>query len=257
MSRFFFHPSLQEGLTVSLTKEESQHLRANRTIPGSTIQLGDGQGNLFSGIFIGSRNQHAQIKIQQKVLAVQVSHQIWVWQPFLKNESRLEWVLEKLSEIGVTGIGFFPTERTVKEQLSPLRRERWRKIATEACKQSGRLIFPDLIFCQSWDHFLSGLVQTNMEKVVGDASSSKTLWSFLTDKMSCFDIHLIVGPEGDFSEKERSHLLSLPRVSFLRFSHQILRSETASLFGAVVCAARQEYFVENSHQNLGMQGKSS
>jgi 16S rRNA (uracil1498-N3)-methyltransferase len=257
MSRFFFYPSLQEGLTVSLTIEESRHLRANRTVPGSTIQLGDGQGNLFSGIFIGFYNQHAQIEIQQKVLTVQVSHQIWVWQPLLKNESRMEWVLEKLSEIGVSGIGFFPTERTVKERLSPLRRERWRKIAAEACKQSGRLIFPDLIFCQSWDYFLSRLVQTDVEKVVGDAGSSKTLWSFLTDKMSCFDMHLIVGPEGDFSEKEKSHLHSLPQVSFLNFSHQILRSETASLFGAIVCAAWQEYCVENSHQNLGMQGESS
>jgi len=247
MSRFYYHPVLQEKTSISLSQEESHHLKANRVERGDEIHLTDGSGNLYSGIVKEFVSQLACIEVRNIIRTYQNRYQLWVWQPFLKNLSRLDWVIEKLTEIGVTGIGIFPSHRCVRDGCPPSRIKRWEKIIIEACKQSGRLPFPSLKVVGSWDQFLSFCQQSPREVVVGDLLTSSKLWNFLIQKSPSFELQLVVGPEGDFSYDEKKQLQSLPQVHFLNFGDHILRSETASLYGAAICIAGMESKYEGCH----------
>jgi len=247
MSRFYYHPALVEAETISLSREESRHLKANRIEPGATVQLTDGKGNLFSGIVSDNSSQLARIEILKKNVIIEENYKFWVWQPLLKNWSRLDWLIEKLSEVGVSGIGLFRSERCIREKIPLQRKERWEKIIIEACKQSGRTSFPPLVIAENWDHFLVLCHQYDMDRVVGDPNSSSPLWNYLIAKTPPFNIQLIVGPEGDFSFQEKEHLQALAETRFIKFSSSILRSETASLFGAMVCIAGLESKRESRH----------
>ena len=216
MSRFYYHPEINQSTILALSHEESLHLKTNRIQPETEILLSDGLGSLYSGIFKGFVSQLAQVEVVGKVKKEDNAYQLWIWQPLLKNWSRLEWLIEKLVEVGVSGIGIFYCERCVRERISSTKEERWRKIIIEAAKQSGRIRFPILKVITNWSDFLTHCRSNNLNTIIGD-----------------------------FSEGEKEQLHSLPKVCFLRFSNQILRSETAALYASIVSIAS----LESKHEN--------
>ncbi len=247
MSRFYYHPGINQSTVVALSCEESLHLKTNRIPPETEILLSDGLGNLYSGIFKGFVSQIAQVEVIGKVVKedkAYKAYQLWAWQPLLKNWSRLDWLIEKLVEIGVTGIGVFYCERCVREHISSTREDRWRKIMIEAAKQSGRTYFPVLKVMTNWSDFLAQCRNNNLSTIIGDLSASETISDFLK-KQNLSSLQIIVGPEGDFSKGEKEQLQSLPKVHFLRLSNQILRSETATLYASIVSMAN----LESKHEN--------
>jgi 16S rRNA (uracil1498-N3)-methyltransferase len=244
MSRFYYHPEINQSTILALSLEESLHLKTNRIQPETEILLSDGLGSLYSGIFKGFVSQLAQVEVVGKVKKEDNAYQLWIWQPLLKNWSRLEWLIEKLVEVGVSGIGIFYCERCVRERISSTKEERWRKIIIEAAKQSGRIRFPILKVITNWSDFLTHCRSNNLNTIIGDFSSSESISDYLKEQSS-FSLQIIVGPEGDFSEGEKEQLHSLPKVCFLRFSNQILRSETAALYASIVSIAS----LESKHEN--------
>jgi 16S rRNA (uracil1498-N3)-methyltransferase len=244
MSRFYYHPEINQSTIFALSREESLHLKTNRIPPETEILLSDGLGNLYSGIFKGFVSQLAQVEVSGRVKREDGAYQLWIWQPLLKNWSRLDWLIEKLVEIGVTGIGVFYSERCVRERISSTKEERWRKIIIEAAKQSGQIRFPVLKVVTNWSDFLAQCRSNNLNTVIGAFNASESILDYLK-KQNLSSLQIIVGPEGDFSEGEKEQLHSLPKVCFLRFSNQILRSETAALYASIVSIAS----LESKHEN--------
>lgn len=238
MSRFFFHPSLMAEETILLSSEESHHLLVERIKPGSLVLLCDGKGNLFQGVYEKEHKGKAQISIEEKIGEEKKNLDLIVWQAMLKSPSRLDWLVEKLTEIGVSQIGFFFPHNSLKNVISREKKERWEKIILSACKQSGRTIFPDLILLEQWEDFVSSLSNSRGTVVLADPEGDETLWSFLKDQKER-SFQIVIGPEGDLTKEEKEEILQ--KGKGVKLSTKILRSETASLFCASVVAS----FLEN------------
>ncbi|WP_427365858.1 RsmE family RNA methyltransferase [Candidatus Caldatribacterium saccharofermentans] len=242
MARFLFHPTPRIGEVIALSPEETHHLWVQRVPLRTPVLVGDGKGGLYRGILLDRKDEHALVLIEEKVEDVAPSFFLSVWQGFLKSPARMDWMIEKLVEIGVTEIGFFPAERSVKERISKDRMARWERIVVSACKQSGRTWFPVVRVFESWEDFLVGLSRKRQRVFLADASCRERLLEVLQRGEVKGSAALIVGPEGDFSEKEKK-ALSRIGVYPVFLGGRILRSETAALFGASLLVA----FMEGNH----------
>jgi len=247
MGRFFFHPLLKEKETIALLPEEAHHLQVERISPQSQIFLSDGRGRLFQGRYLGEHQGKTWVEVGEKVREENPLFELHVWQAFLHSPSRLDWLVEKLTEVGVSTIGFFPAERSLNPYVSPQRVKRWQKIALSACKQSGRLFFPEIRLAGSWNDFLSALKGSPGVILLADPGAPELLWDFLNRRGQESIFALLVGPEGDFTEEEKEVILSLPQVYRVRLFSRILRSETASLFGASILSSFLDGVYASSH----------
>ncbi|WP_438314899.1 RsmE family RNA methyltransferase [Candidatus Caldatribacterium sp. SIUC1] len=254
MGRFLFHPTPQIGEVLVLSPEETHHLQVQRVPLRASVLIGDGKGGLYRGVLLERKDKHALVLVEEKVEDAVPSFFLSVWQGFLRSPARMDWMIEKLVEIGVTEIGFFPAERSVKERVSKDRMARWEKIVVSACKQSGRTWFPAVRVFESWEDFLVGLSGKRQRVFLADASCREQFLEVLQREEVGGSAALIVGPEGDFSEREKE-ALSKMGIHPVSLGRRILRSETAALFGASLLVA----FMEGNHaskcENPWVQGE--
>lgn len=140
--------------------------------------------------------------------------------PMIKP-SRLEWCVEKLTEIGVSEIYFYHSSRTVERNLDIKRMER---ISFSAVQQSYRFTPPKLINVMHLKNLLELKKQFIVLSQYGEPINKiKTLDSFKT---------LIIGPEGGFDENEEKLLQGHLKVQIIK--ETVLRSETAAIAGVVL-----------------------
>lgn len=232
---------------MALLPEESHHLEVERVGVGEPIFLGNGRGQLFRGLYLGKRDGKHWVEIEVQVREERPSFTISVWQAFLHSPSRLDWLVEKLTEIGVSKIGFFPAQRSLVSKVSPQRVERWRKIVLSACKQSNRLTFPEIAGIENWDALLALLEKSSGVVLLADPSASKTLRDIFLETPGEKIWSLVIGPEGDLTEEEKRIISALSQTRRVRLLSKILRSETAAIFGASVLVSFLDGAYANSH----------
>lgn len=237
MGRFFFHPDPQPGKVILLPPEEAHHLEVQRIAPQKDILVGDGKGKLYRGILQGREREGAFVLVVEKVREEDPPYPLFIWQSFLKSPTRMDWLVEKLAEIGVTKIGLFPAERSVRERISEEKMQRLQRIVINACKQSGRVWFPVVQVFTSWEEFLSTLSAAKGGTLfLADPSGEENLLRTLKKgDIRCL-LGLIIGPEGDLTEKEKGDLSALGARP-VSLGRKILRSETAALVGAALLSS--------------------
>jgi len=142
----------------------------------------------------------------------------------LKNTARFEWMLEKVTEIGITEIIPLLAERTERQHF---REERFQQILVSACLQSGQYHFPilqqPLKFSALFDidlppaKFIAHCMEGEKPQLAGQSEDSI----------------LLIGPEGDFTTEELA--LSLEhQFAPVSLGESRLRTETAGIVGAVL-----------------------
>jgi len=138
----------------------------------------------------------------------------------LKSADRLEWIIEKCVEIGVSGFDLVFTARTERNQVKA---ERLEKIAISAMKQSGRVWVPNFRQFNSVSDFLPHV--HSEVKLLADLETETTPAGWAQGKNS---FCVFVGPEGDFTPDERKHI---QQSGFwgVSLSDQVLRTETACI----------------------------
>jgi 16S rRNA (uracil1498-N3)-methyltransferase len=137
---------------------------------------------------------------------------------------RADWVVEKLTEVGVTGILWLTTERAVVRADGESRRtERWLRIAQAAAAQSERVGWPTIAGPIPFERFLTLSAE---RRLIADRSG-ESLQSWAQPRSALLGI----GPEGGFTATE---LEAVARAGFMRtrLSANILRVETAAIVGA-------------------------
>jgi 16S rRNA (uracil1498-N3)-methyltransferase len=149
-------------------------------------------------------------------------------------------MVRMVTEVGVSSILPFTCERSVpRPDTERLHRriQRWRTIAAEAVRQSGRSWVPTVETCTA----LEEIIQTSsapVRAVLHEASWSHTLPEFLETKGETERI-LLVGPEGGFSERE-VELATRHGFEVVGLGLPILRAETAAVAAAVfACVAKR------------------
>lgn len=231
MQLFFYDNLLGESFTFS--EEESKHcIKVLRHKKGDILFLIDGKGHLAEA----SIDQAHPKQCSGRILKVThfeptLPYQLRLSIAPTKQHERMDWLVEKAVEMGVHHIGFIQCQNSERPRINL---ERLHKIAISALKQSKQYYLPSFSDLQS---FKEAITQSKADlKLIAYCLSEqdKSLLHFLQAKPKT--IHLVVGPEGDFTPAEIT-LAQSHGFDTCSLGKHILRTETAALFGIATAAA--------------------
>ena len=217
--RLFFPESLSINLTDKLNKSQSHYLaKVMRINIGKKFSLFNQNGeweakitNITKGIVEFSTIKKLRSKDNEK--------EIWLaFAPIKFNYLNL--MIQKATELGITKFIPILTERTIVRKLNE---KRLNKIIIEASEQSNRLVVPNLENLTKLDNFLRLNQNTNI--IFGDLNTNNNKIRTKHKGPIC----ILIGPEGDFTLRERQNILKLKNLVSLKINKNILRSETAAI----------------------------
>ena len=204
-----------------LDKEEFYHcIKVLRNKKNKKINLTDGKGNLYESKILNISKQKCEIELPKKIKSEKqkiISHIVIA--P-TKSFSRIEWAVEKLTEIGINKISFIYTNNSERRELKV---ERLQKKSISAMKQSKSLFKPVIENIISLNNLLKKY-ENYENKFVADIKSNKTLNKIKMGENSIF----LIGPEVDFTTEEIKKI-SINGFSKITLGNKILRTETAAI----------------------------
>jgi 16S rRNA (uracil1498-N3)-methyltransferase len=217
--RLFFPESLSINLTSKLDKSQSHYLvRVMRASSGESFSLFNQSGEWGAKI-IEITKGIVGFSITKKLRSPDNKRNIWLaFAPIKLNYLNL--MIQKATELGVTRFIPILTERTIVRKLN---QKRINKIIVEASEQSNRLKVPVLDEIIKLDNFLKANKKTTI--IFGDLNTKNIKLNFNSKEPLC----VLIGPEGDFSPRERENVLKFENVIPLKINENILRSETAAI----------------------------
>lgn len=217
-----------ENGEILLSAEESKHcVKVLRHKVGDVIHVIDGKGNFFEAELTSINPEKCVAKIKsKKQIGVNKSYYLHIAISPTKNPDRIEWLIEKGTELGVDEFSFIICKRTEK---TGTRIDRFQKIAESAVKQSVQGVIPKLNDGISFKEFLATQKNSDVKKYIAHCLEypKKELKDIYADKK----VLVLVGPEGDFTEEEIKLALE-NGFEALSLGESRLRTETAGLFVA-------------------------
>ena len=194
--RLFFNESLSINLNSKLDKSQSHYLsKVMRINIGQTFSLFNQSGEWEAKIKDINKGI-IEFSIINKLRLKNIERELWLaFAPIKLNYLNL--MIQKATELGITKFIPILTERTIVRKLNE---KRLNKIMIEASEQSNRLTVPDLENLTRFDNFLRLNQNTNI--IFGDLNTKNNKFSIKHKGPIC----ILVGPEGDFTIKERQNI---------------------------------------------------
>ncbi len=221
--RFYSPNPLQQGEEVFLTDLEFHHLvNVMRIRENECIEIVNGNGQLATATVKRIEKKRALLHVDLIKTEIAPVHSLILAQA-VPRTNRLEFILEKGTELGVTEIWLFPSARSEKRSFTEHQIERLNAILIAAMKQCGRLFLPKLLFMP----MIKEWKEVPQRAYFGDTSPDAPLFLDLWDKKSATTFFCI-GPESGFSEEEIL-LLRSKNLMGVKLHSNILRTDTAAL----------------------------
>jgi len=217
--RLFFPENLSTNLSLTLDKSQSHYLiKVMRINIGNNFSLFNQNGEWEARITKITKGI-VEFLIIKKIRSKDNDKEIWLaFAPIKINY--LNFIIQKATELGVSKFTPILTERTIVRKINE---KRINKIIIEASEQSNRLKVPKLEEMVKLDNFLKLNQKTNI--IFGDLNTNNTKLHVKNTEPLC----ILIGPEGDFTEKEREKILKLKNIIPLKINENILRAETAAI----------------------------
>ncbi|HEX4823176.1 MAG TPA: 16S rRNA (uracil(1498)-N(3))-methyltransferase [Candidatus Polarisedimenticolaceae bacterium] len=228
MRRVFSAAPCAPGTSIVLDPEESHHVsRVLRLRTGDEVAVFDGSGGEWDATIEAIEKSVVRLQVRDpRTGDSEPPIAIVVHQAIVRPE-RVEWVLQKGTEVGVSAFRLFAAERSEADVPSPARLERYERIVMEAAKQSGRRRVPTVS--------IGAIEAASPERrcFVLDTSSGGVAFATALARGATREVGIAVGPEGGFSEAEleRSAAQGWDAVSL---GPRILRTETAGVVAAAI-----------------------
>ena len=231
MARFYVpQPQIEKGV-LKVEGEEVKHIRkVLRLKAGDEITVFDGLGKEFEGTIVEEGLSSVVIRIQNVYSSKRDSPlEVTLAQSLLKGE-KMDYLIQKATELGVKEIIPFLSSRSVPRLEKPRRlkrHHRWERIAIEASKQCGRGVVPKIESLQDYSDMLRMASPNTLRLILWEREGIK-LKEILERSKERKKIFFIIGPEGGFSQGE---VEEAKRAGFIpvTLGRRILRAETASL----------------------------
>jgi 16S rRNA (uracil1498-N3)-methyltransferase len=230
---FFTEPINDTYPIVVLDEENSKHIvQVLRMQAGKQIKLTDGLGNIYIVEITEAHKKRCVVKIISKEFTAQTKNKVCIAISPVKNNSRLEWFLEKATEIGVTEIVMLMCERTEKQNI---RLDRMKGILISAMLQSKQAWLPVLEEPKKYTEYVKS-IQSSNKFIAHCEEDKKTSLKEITNQLTSQST-ILIGPEGDFTKEEIALALQNNFIPIALGSTR-LRTETAALVAATLLCVK-------------------
>lgn len=220
----FYTPDIN-STEYALNEDESKHcIKVLRLGPGAHVHLIDGRGGLYLAEIISENKKQVSLRVIESSLEYQKrSHQLHIAVAPTKNIDRLEWFLEKATEVGIDTITPVICDRSERRIL---KEDRLYKVITSAVKQSLQAYHPVLNPAISLKDFLK--IPDDSLKMVAHCIEDEPRKYISELAVPGQSYTILIGPEGDFTPVEIELALQ-NGYKALTLGNTRLRTETAAL----------------------------
>ncbi|MBL8649487.1 MAG: 16S rRNA (uracil(1498)-N(3))-methyltransferase [Sphingopyxis sp.] len=228
--RLFVNTPLNSGATPVIDGPAAHYLlNVMRIKPGDPLLLCDNQSGEWLGIVGDTAKRALTVTIERQTRPLEAVPDLWLCFAPVKK-ARLDWIVEKATELGIARLVPVITERTIVDRIN---RERIEAQIVEACEQCGRTALPTLAdpvklpaLLRDWPAGRALLFADEEGGVPMTALPAPAPAAILT------------GPEGGFTARERALLLAAPAVKRMALGPRILRAETAAIAATALWMAQ-------------------
>ena len=236
MPRFHCPLPLAAGAEIELPAGAARHVQVLRMQPGETITLfegtQDGQGGEWQATITRMGRSDVAVRVDQHIPADRENARpVHLLAGITANE-RMDWLVEKATELGVTSITPLLAERSVlklKGERGDKKRAHWQAVAVAACEQCGRNRVPVIHEAVTLAQWLqqSAPAQNSLRAVLSLAEGTQPLQHALGSN-SAQPVYFLSGPEGGLTATEES-LARDNGFAPVTLGPRVLRAETAPL----------------------------
>lgn len=228
MPRFYLDADYSLADTLELSPELAHHMHVLRLQEGALVDVFNGRGACFQAQLLSLSKKSGQLKlVQDNSCNRELPYALSLVQG-LPEGSKLDWIIEKAVELGVTRFQAIATQRAVVK-LNAERAEKklmhWQAIAIAASEQCGRNQLMQVDELQSFSHYVQQTKDTVRIMLSPRADVSLSKW---LKQNPAQPLELFIGPEGGFSPDEE-HMAASNGVLLCAMGERILRTETAGL----------------------------
>src|SRR5688572_4369767 len=228
MNRIFCEGPLSSGADVRLPPAGAYHVaRVLRMREGAPLAVFDGSGQEFRAEVARVAGDEVTVRLHEQMAgAAESPLRITLLQGVSRSE-RMDWTLQKATELGVAAISPVLTARSVvrlDEKQAAKKREHWRGIVIGACEQSGRAKIPAVSAPMTLREYFANVKKDGLRLVLSpSAPASLVGLSSMPSKAE-----LLIGPEGGLDDDE---LHAAQKAGFMpvRLGPRVLRTETAAV----------------------------
>lgn len=226
--QLFYTKNIQDGLAV-LSEEEARHcVQVLRRQVGDVIQVIDGLGGQYEAQIMEASKKKVLLRIlAENQVNTHRGFKLHIAIAPTKNINRMEWFLEKATEIGVDVITPILCQRSERKVIKP---ERLQKILLSAAKQSGNIILPVLHPMVKFRTLVEQETPESVQRFIAHCEKGNDIHLF-NQIQGGTDLTILIGPEGDFAPEEIQMALD-NGYKPTSLGNSRLRTETA---GVVAC----------------------
>lgn len=243
MPKFFVDSSNICGSIAKIYGTDVKHItKVLRLQTQSILILCDGEGYDYVARLSKIESDALTLDIvEKKPCIAEPELKVTLFQSVPKNP-KMEYIIEKCTELGIDSICPVVTERTVVKvdsaDAAEKKLERWRKIAAESVKQCARGAIPCVYDIYSLDETVGLIKCLDLVIVAYEGEKEVSLKEVLSENKDVSSVGIFIGPEGGFAPSEVEFLKSLGAKT-VTLGNRILRTETAGQ--AVLAAVMYEY----------------
>ncbi|MCS4511156.1 16S rRNA (uracil(1498)-N(3))-methyltransferase [Xylophilus ampelinus] len=236
MPRFHCPGPLATGATLSLPPGTARHVQVLRHQPGDALTLFDGRGGEYDCAVLRMGRNEVEVQVGAHTAVEREAPQRVVLAVGMPANERMDWLVEKATELGAAGIQPLATARTVlrlKGERADKKIAHWQAVAVAACEQCGRNRVPAVAPVADLSAWLASLPP------LSEACGPRLLLSLHAQAVPLAQavadaadlgatVTVLSGPEGGLAPEEEAAALAAG-FKAVRLGAQVLRAETAPL----------------------------
>ena len=212
---------LSEGAQVALDSAQANYLgNVLRLKQGAELLLFDGSSGEWLARIAEAGKQRMTLAVERRTREPEAIPDVWLAFAPVKR-SQTDWLIEKATELGVARLIPVTTQRTVVERI---KLERLQSIAIEAAEQCGRTRLPEIAEPVSLSGLLKQRAALRTLYFADEAGGEPVGTAFQPGAAM-----ILTGPEGGFTDEERTAVRAAPNAHPVSLGPRILRAETAAL----------------------------